>query len=184
VTVILGWLGLRPIALRLAASRGDRTSNGANAGTLLVLVLAVSAIWLKNPYMAGMLVLALHVFLLALEPSLPIPRPVLMLAMVLSLFPLGLIAFYYAGAFDYGPMQLAWNGLLLVASGAIGWLAVIVWSVLAGAVVSAFLVVLRRRAPEPPAAATTRGPLSYAGPGSLGGTDSAMRRQRQAQGRL
>jgi hypothetical protein len=176
VTVILGWLGLRPIALRLAASRGDRTSNGAAAGTLLVLVLCVSAIWFGNPYMAGMLVLALHVFLLALEPSIRLPRAVLMVAMVVSLFPLGLIAVYYAGAFDYGAVQLAWTWLLLVAGGAIGWLDVVVWSVLAGAIVCAFLVVLRRGPGERPADPTTRGPLSYAGPGSLGGTESAMRR--------
>ena len=176
VAVILGWLGLRPIALRLAASRGERTSAGANAGTLLVLVLAVAAIWLHNPYTAGLLIIALHVFLLALEPSIRIPRPALILAMLLSLFPFALVAIYYMGAFDYGPVQLAWTLLMLVAGGAFGWVQIIVWSVLAGAIACSFLVVLRRR-PEPRLAEPrTRGPLSYAGPGSLGGTKSALKR--------
>jgi hypothetical protein len=80
------------------------------------------------------------------------------------------------GAFDYGPVQFAWTLLTLVAGGAFGWLQIIVWSVLAGAVVCSFMVVLRRkperRLPEP----TTRGPLTYAGPGSLGGTESALKR--------
>jgi len=96
--------------------------------------------------------------------------------MLLSLFPFALVAIYYMGAFDYGPVQLAWTLLTLVAGGAFGWVEIVVWSVLAGALVCAFLVVLRRK-PEPRLPErTTRGPLSYAGPGSLGGTESALRR--------
>jgi hypothetical protein len=176
VTLVLGWLGLRPLVLRLAAARGDRKSNGANAGTLLVLVLAVIAIWLANPYMAGFLVIALHVYLLALEPTLRLPRPVLMVAMLLSLFPFAVFGLYYMNVFDYGPAQLAWTGLTLVASGALGWLSIVTWSVFAGAIISAFLVVLRRDPERPLGPPTTRGPAGYAGPGSLGGTESALRR--------
>jgi hypothetical protein len=55
-----------------------------------------------------------------------------------------------------------------------GWLGA---SLLAGCAVAAVMIVLR---PPPTASAgpedvTVRGPLTYAGPGSLGGTESALR---------
>jgi hypothetical protein len=60
--------------------------------------------------------------------------------------------------------------------GPFGWVA---WSLVVACLVAAVALALR---PKPAPAApgeprvTVRGPLSYAGPGSLGGTDSALRR--------
>ena len=49
-------------------------------------------------------------------------------------------------------------------------------SLLAGTLTSAVLVAIRAGRPEAPSGVTVRGPVTYAGPGSLGGTESALRR--------
>jgi hypothetical protein len=84
-----------------------------------------------------------------------------------------------AGQFGYGPLDLVWSLLLLVAGGHIPPVAWLFWSLVAGCVAAA--VVLAWRTKPPPTAdaepkITVRGPLTYAGPGSLGGTESALRR--------
>jgi hypothetical protein len=66
----------------------------------------------------------------------------------------------------------------MLAGGAVGWATALEWCVLAGCTVCAVLLTLR--AVRQPARAATpitvRGPVTYAGPGSLGGTSSALRR--------
>jgi len=74
------------------------------------------------------------------------------------------------------------TAVLLLAGGHIGIAGSLLWSVLLGCAAGMTLVALR----TPPTAGaldedeeteiTIRGPLSYAGPGSLGGTESALRR--------
>jgi hypothetical protein len=65
----------------------------------------------------------------------------------------------------------------MLAGGSVSLLSAIEWSLLAGCAVSV-VVIAARTVPvtveEPPV--TVRGPVSYAGPGSLGGTESALRR--------
>jgi hypothetical protein len=70
----------------------------------------------------------------------------------------------------------------LLAGGAVALPAALAWSVAAGCAVAAVLIALAP-APSPSKAdsdealeVTIRGPLTYAGPGSLGGTESALRR--------
>jgi hypothetical protein len=55
---------------------------------------------------------------------------------------------------------------------------VLLWSLVAGCCVSALLIAAHGRAPadEDEIPITVRGPKTYAGPGSLGGTESALRR--------
>jgi hypothetical protein len=89
-----------------------------------------------------------------------------------------LVIAYYARSLGVDPFGLAWSGVLLVAGGHLGLLTVVEWSVVAGCAFSLVLIAARsaREAPaqEPPV--TIRGPITYAGPGSLGGTKSALRR--------
>jgi hypothetical protein len=68
--------------------------------------------------------------------------------------------------------------VLLLAGGAVGWTNALAWSLFAGCALTAAVIALRvTRAPAPDTIPITiRGPISYAGPGSLGGTSSAMRR--------
>jgi hypothetical protein len=90
-----------------------------------------------------------------------------------------LAVLHYVSALDLDPLSFAWLVALATADGHISIgtaLAVSLWlGCLAG-----LLVVLRVRrkaeAAAEPERLRTRGPASYAGPGSLGGTESALRR--------
>jgi hypothetical protein len=73
-------------------------------------------------------------------------------------------------------------GVLLVSGGHVGLFELLLWSLAAGCAVGAGLLAGSRPTPSAPGRPqgperiTIRGPLSYAGPGSLGGTESALRR--------
>ena len=99
------------------------------------------------------------------------------------LLPLLVIA-YYMVSLGYGPLALIWTGLMMVSSGQLGIGAGLLICLLLGLAVSAVAnVVAIARVPldrtRPPSPVTVRGPVSYAGPGSLGGTASALPRPGQ-----
>ena len=85
---------------------------------------------------------------------------------------------HYALALELGVLDILWLALLITAGGHITPLAALFLSVLAGSFVGVVAVVRTRRRvvrnadPEP---IRTRGPIGYAGPGSLGGTESALK---------
>jgi hypothetical protein len=87
---------------------------------------------------------------------------------------------YYAHALGLGPLGTAWSTVLLVGGGGIGIGGVIAASLVLGCVatlIAAWFTAAREDRPsEVPI--TVRGPVTYAGPGSLGGTGtgSALRR--------
>ena len=67
---------------------------------------------------------------------------------------------------------------LLIAGHGISLAATLEWSVFLGCLLTAagVLVALVRQPRPEQAPVTVRGPVGYAGPGSLGGTESALRR--------
>ena len=67
-------------------------------------------------------------------------------------------------------------GFLLVAGGGVGVAGVLLWSLLGGCLLGVLAILRRRPRPDAAEPALTRGPARYAGPGSLGGTKSALRR--------
>jgi hypothetical protein len=181
--IALCLLVLRPILIRLgrlgvAGFVPDQAAPGAAAGLLLVLCAVTLAIWLSNPFAAALLVPALHFWLWGVAPD---PRPRRGLAFVLlvgGFVAPALVIVYYALVLGLGPVGLAWNGVLLVAGGHVGLLAAVEWSIVLGCALSLLLIAPRsaRRAPVEERPVTIRGPVTYAGPGSLGGTKSAIRR--------
>jgi hypothetical protein len=130
--------------------------------------------WVANPYAAGVLVLATHLWLFAAGGwrarwALP--------AIAVGLLPVLAIAVHYGFALDLGPVDLAWGSALAATAGAGLWSTLLVGGLLAALAGAIRAVFARRRlAGEPGGTIRTRGPLSYAGPGSLGGTESALRR--------
>ena len=78
----------------------------------------------------------------------------------------------------FGPLDAIWAATLLIAGHVVTPLEVLQWSVFLGCVVTAagILVVLARQPRPEEVPVTVRGPVTYAGPGSLGGTKSALRR--------
>ncbi len=178
VVAVLCWLVLRPVVVRLAGLEATAPGAGAATATLLVLCAVALAIWLVNPFACLLLVPALHLWLLAVAPEVELPRAVRLLLFAIGLLPPLLIAYAYSRQLGLGGVELAQTGLLLVASGAIGVVSLLVWSIVLGCTAAVLVILLRaahgRDAIEAPV--TVRGPATYAGPGSLGGTESALRR--------
>ena len=83
-------------------------------------------------------------------------------------------------ALDLNPLSLAWLVALATADGHISIAAAVDRLAVRLACLAGLLVVLRVRhkaaAAAEPERLRTRGPAGYAGPGSLGGTESALRR--------
>ena len=177
---------LRPVCLRLLAQRlperGRRpespAADAAAVALSAVLSLLALIVWVLNPFAALLLVPALHMWLWLAQPEARGRRWSMALLLLVGILPLALILFYYANAYGLSPVALAW-GLALLPAGAMPIITALCWSLALGCVASAVIIGLRAVRVEATAAeapVTVRGPTSYAGPGSLGGTESALRR--------
>lgn len=176
--LVLAFVLLWPLTARRLALGGADVTGAAIAIGLLTLLLTGIA-WLVNPYTALFLVPAAHLWLLANAPEVRVVRPVRIGLVVAAVIPFGLGVLAYAVALRAGPLDLAWMATLLVAGGHIGILALVFWSLVAGCALAALVVAARTRSASDgllPSAVRSRGPIGYAGPGSLGGTDSTLRR--------
>lgn len=147
------------------------------AATLCLLTVAV---WVANPYAAALLVPACHLWLWAGAGAWT-RRWVPLAALFAGLLPLALLAGHVALVVGAGPLGAAWSVLLAIAGGHLfGGLGLVVAVVLACGVGTLRAALTAERAAAdgapPREQIVTRGPLSYAGPGSLGGTGSALRR--------
>lgn len=186
--MVAAFLFLRPLCLRLLAGLGadERRPEGSPAdaaGVALSVVMCVLTliVWAINPFAAALLVLALHLWLWLAQPELRAHRVGVVVLTLLGLVPAVLVVFYYAQALGASPLGLLWTGALLVAGGGMPIVAALYWSVALGCLASAFVLATRAlrarsRAQDVEPPVTVRGPSSYAGPGSLGGTESALRR--------
>jgi hypothetical protein len=149
---------------------------------LCVVTLLSGIVWIGNPYTALLLMPAAHLWLLLAEPELR-PRRLGAIALYLvGLLPLALLIAFYARQFGYGPGAVAWTAVQLVAGGHVGLGSALLWSTAFGSAAAAGMLVFSGPGNPSPAGTgggseiTIRGPLTYAGPGSLGGTESALRR--------
>ena len=173
----LAWYGLRLLAARREPAAADPSAPGAAVATVLVLSVLVLLLWVVNPFAALLMTPALHLWTLAtlVDPGPPLRARLLMVAGGL-LLPL-LLAVYELISLSLDPLSGAWYLFLLVTGGHIGMATTLLWAALAG-VLGSVLAIVRgggsRRAAQPAESPSVRGPASYAGPGSLGGTESAL----------
>lgn len=174
VLFAVSWVVVRRIALGDVRPR-RLASEGAAAALALLLSVQVLIICAINPFTALLLVPAAHLCLLAALSESP-RRALLAAALVAGALALPVLAMLYYGArFDLG-LSLH-NYLLLVVStagGSVG--SAVLGSLVAGSLTASALLAVRGGAAGTAPEITVRGPLSYAGPGSLGGTESALRR--------
>ena len=181
--VLAGFVLIRPrivslVGLTPSRSSQDVAGEGATAALMAVLCAVALAVWVANPFAAVLLVPALHLWMWAIAPVLRPPRPVVAVLALAGIVAPALAALYCATALGVGPIGLAWAFTTLLAGGAIGVLTALELAVVLGCVVS-FAVIALAQARQPriaPVPVTVRGPITYAGPGSLGGTRSALRR--------
>jgi hypothetical protein len=182
VLATVALLGVLTYLLRRSALRAssNRQELGKGAALLIVMCVIALVIWVHNPFAAALLVPALHLWMWVADPEVALPRPAALVLLLIGAAPGALVALYYALSLGLGPIGFAWNGLLLVAGGYVGIAAAVQWSVVLGCLASAITITIRRPRPERPKPeqipVTVRGPITYAGPGSLGGTESALRR--------
>lgn len=163
------------------------------AGLALVLLLGALAavVWALDPFTALLLVPALHLWLALADPERPVGRAPLVAPLglvALGAAPLGLLIAFYAVRLGLGPGDVAHTAVLLLAGGRVGLAGAVLWSLAFGTLLAALRLALapsRELLAGPPdpgeeipehETLTIRGPMSYAGPGSLGGTESALRR--------
>jgi len=171
------------LVLALGMPRRPRTGArppdpGRAIGTMTVAGLAGLALWVLNPFAAVVVVPALHLWLWLLDPEVR-PHPAVSVTLLLAgLAAPVLLAVDYARTLGLDPAGALWNGLLLLAGGQVGISTMAAWSVLLGCLMGVVAAALGKlRGPRPESApVTVRGPVTYAGPGSLGGTKSALRR--------
>jgi len=179
VVSALGWfLGRRALVRRLhGLSRPSAPAAGA--AVALTVCLAVLAVWALDPLAALFLVPAVHLWSGAAITERP--RLGLVLVMAGLVLPLA-VAVLYLERLSLGPLEGLWYLCLLVAGGHVSPPAALLGCILVGAFCSLVAVLAARAgeqagAPPPgPPSPPLRGPLTYAGPGSLGGTRSALRR--------
>jgi hypothetical protein len=176
VLAVLSWPALvRRLRLPL------RPAPDAGAVALMLVLAAVCLlVWLLNPFACLLLVPAAHACLLACS-SVGRLRAVKALAVAIALVPLAALVAIYASDLGLGPGALAKSAVLLLAGGQVGLLAALLWSLALGCIAGVLLLGREREPLDGTGMAEadrilTRGPLSYAGPGSLGGTESALRR--------
>jgi hypothetical protein len=173
---------LRPPCVRLAArlrparTRPASPSGDAAAISLIVILGLVAVIlWLGNPCAALLLVPALHLWLWLAQPGVRTRRWLMVGLGLIGLVPAALVVGYYMHAFHLTPIGLVWSGMLMILGGALSPLAGLAICLLLGCAVSVVIIVLRSApAPSQATPVTVRGPVTYAGPGSLGGTKSAL----------
>jgi len=181
LVLVLGWLAW-PAVVRRLGLRVRPDDDGAGLAMLTVLLVVGVVAWLSDPYAALLVLGALHLWLLLVSPRTRPPWPAALALVAVALVPLALLIAFYAREFGVGPGGVAWDAVLLLAGGHVGIAATVLWSLGFGCVVAAALLAT---APEVELGddgiddgtpLRIRGPLSYAGPGSLGGTESALRR--------
>jgi hypothetical protein len=165
-------------ARRRQRAPDDAASPGAAAGLMLVLCVVTLALWLENPFAAALMVVALHCWLWIVGPENRLRAPWAILLLVAGLVPGVLAALYYMTVLGLGLAPAAWNAVLMLAGGDYSVMAALLWSIVLGCVISLALMMVRiARQPRPAdAPVTIRGPVTYAGPGSLGSTRPTIRR--------
>jgi len=191
VLVVLGFVVLRPLGLRAIASAygsptgrraGAAESPAADAAAValtVVMCLVALALWALNPFAALFLIPALHLWLWLAQPGVRSRRWAVLALTLVAVLPALPVVIYYANAYGLTPPGLLWSGALMIAGGAMPVAMAACWALALGCLASALVIAVRSvrsAASAAEAPVTVRGPASYAGPGSLGGTKSALRR--------
>jgi hypothetical protein len=197
LVLVLAWLAWPALMRRLGLPVRPHADAAAFAMLLVLGGLSVT-VWAFDPLTALLLVPALNLWLIfAVAPPRSVDgdgrggegHRIRALALVaLGVAPLALLVAFYAVQLHLGPGGVVHTALLLLAGGRIGLAGAVLWSVAFGCLAAALLVALAPSGggeddagapaewPDDRDPIRIRGPLSYAGPGSLGGTESALRR--------
>lgn len=181
---VLAAMGLALFLARWLAVRPDpelREPLELGAGVALALAIAAGSLllWLVNPFAGLLAVPAAHLWMLTVLTR---PAPARRLRGVLiavGVAPAALVAIYYLFALSLDPLHGAWYLLMLVTGHSVGIVVSLIGCLMLAALCGTAEIAARlpdEDEPQGPQGPAVYGPGSYAGPGSLGGTQSALRR--------
>jgi hypothetical protein len=174
-----GLLLVRPLTRAARGERCNPAAGAAGAAAGAIVCGVAFAVWLVNPYAAALLLPAAHLWLFLGAPRTRLRGRVAWLALAAGLLGPLLVLAYEMRALRTGPFELARMWLVATAGGHVSAWSALAVGALAGCVATLVRILRARRriaAATPAERPRTRGPASYAGPGSLGGTESALRR--------
>jgi hypothetical protein len=174
----LAFLAARALSRR-SGEPEDPAEPGAACALALVAAAAALLLWLVNPYAALMVVPAAHLWMLATLVDPGPPRRARAVMVTVGLAPLVLVALYHLVVLRLDPVTGTWYLLLLVAGGGVELTLALLGCIWLGCLAATVAIVRATPDPEPPAPdeqPTVFGPGAHAGPGALGGTESALRR--------
>ena len=172
---VVGWLALRPLALRLAGVRGDPARRRGHRPAARLrrarrLALAGEPVC-RRARRPGAAPLAGGV-----SPDLRLARGLLVALLVAGLPPFAAVALYDVTELGYGPLAAASSPCWSSPAAPRAPPSSIGWALMVGTLASLVAVIRRRLPPTPRSEPTVLGPAGHAGPGSLGGTESALSR--------
>jgi hypothetical protein len=184
-TAALAWVVARTRVIRgRIGSLPDPAEPGAACITSLALATVALPIAFLNPYAALLLAPPVHLWMLATLTGLRTRTRFVMAA--IGIAPLVFVGAYYMWRLELSPPHALWYLLLLVTGNQTGLLTTLAGLVLLAVTVSVGAILIARarsgisdgrppRRPDEPKPSIF-GPGGHAGPGMLGGTESAARR--------
>jgi hypothetical protein len=180
LALVAGVVLARAIGRPGRAARGNPAAGAAGAAVGAIVCGVTLLVWVVNPYAAALLLPAAHLWLFLGAPQTRLRGVWGWLALAAGLLAPAFVLVAEMDALEIGPLGLARMWLIATAGGHVSAASAVFCGALAGCVaVLVRILVARRRiaAVAPPdEKPRTRGPATYAGPGSLGGTESALRR--------
>jgi hypothetical protein len=179
IVVAVGWFGVRALIVRRLRPGGNAAAGGLAAALGLAVNLLTALVWLFNPYAAALLLPAAHLWLFAASPGSRLRGAAAAIPVVAGVLLPVLVLFHYGRALELDPLSLGWLLVLVTADGHISPAAAIgiaLWLSCLVGLIKVLRVRTKTEASAEPEKLRTRGPAGYAGPGSLGGTESALRR--------
>ena len=180
LALVAGVVAARLLGRSGRAVRGNPAAGAAGAAVGAVVCGVALLVWLPNPYAAALLVPAAHLWLFLGAPQTRLRGAWGWVALAAGLLAPALVLVAEMDALRIGPLALTRMWLVATAGGHVSAWSALALGALVGATVTLVRILLARRklvATAPPdERPRTRGPATYAGPGSLGGTESALRR--------
>jgi hypothetical protein len=178
VGAIAFWVARR-FVVRPDAVLADSSRPGAACALALATSVTALVLWVVNPFAALIAVPAVHLWLLATLSDPAPPRRARFAMVAAGLLAPALVAIYHLFVLHVNPITGAWYLLMLLTGHVVGLITALIGCAWLAAVCATFAIVRAKRDPEEPdepEGPRVYGPGSYAGPGSLGGTESALRR--------
>ena len=176
IVAALGHFAVRPLVLLALGFSGMRSSvPAAPLGFALVLVITALVTWVFNPAAAAMMAPAALLWPWALDSGMRPPRGWALAIVLIGMAPLLLLMDNLLTRYPLGDptSALSWFAVLLGASD-LGLFPQLWFAAVSGCCIAALLLARHGRGGDvAEGEVTVRGPVSYAGPGSLGAVESA-----------